>query len=89
MEDAVGLSPKDILLFAKQILPYLFLLVMLVFALSDLSLWHSPENEALFDLVTTILDITKTAVPSIVTWVLGFLGTGFLFRPQEPGCRER
>ncbi len=71
-ENIRQISPKDILLFAKQILLYLFFLVLFVFALSYATAWVSPQNQTLSTIVGTILDITKTAVPSIVTLVLGF-----------------
>ena len=74
-QDKVGLtalSSRDILGFAKLILLFLFVLVIFVFAASYLMSWYDSENEKLQNVVTTILDITKTAVPSIVTLVLGF-----------------
>jgi len=74
-------SPRDVLLFAKQILLGLLLLVILVFGMSYASTWMEPENSNLNTVVTTILDITKTAVPSIVTLVLGF----YFGRKDPPG----
>jgi hypothetical protein len=65
-------SPKDLLTLAKAILFYLFVLVIFVFGLSYTMAHVAPNNGALINVVTTILDITKTAVPSIVTLVLGF-----------------
>ena len=65
-------SAKDLLGFAKAILFYLFLLVIFVFASSYLMTQFAPENTPLINVVTIILDITKTAVPSIVSLVLGF-----------------
>lgn len=41
-ENIRQISPKDILLFAKQILLYLFFLVLFVFALSYATAWVSP-----------------------------------------------
>ena len=69
---SVQVSPKDLLGFAKGILLHLFALVVFVFALSYLMTAIAPDNTALAEVVSTILDVTKTAVPSIVTLVLGF-----------------
>lgn len=67
------IDESDRLSFAKQILFYLFLVVIFVFSCSYIiALNFSHENEELNSVVNTILDITKTAVPSIVTLVLGF-----------------
>lgn len=65
-------SGKDLLLFAKRILFYLFLLVIFVFSSSYILASHDPENEVLTEIVKIILGITQTAVPSIVSLVLGF-----------------
>jgi heme/copper-type cytochrome/quinol oxidase subunit 2 len=66
------ISPKDLLGFAKIILFYLFALVVFVFAMSYFMAQFAPQNQVLAVVINTILDITKTAVPSIVTLVLGF-----------------
>lgn len=66
------IDEADRLGFAKMVLLFLFILVVLVFVLSYWALYSAPDNEKLSSLVDTILDITKTAVPSIVTLVLGF-----------------
>jgi heme/copper-type cytochrome/quinol oxidase subunit 2 len=66
------IDEADRLSFAKWILFYLFLLVVLVFVSSYALAFLSSDNEELTQVVNTILDITKTAVPSIVTLVLGF-----------------
>ena len=75
-EDSVGkfreISSRDLLDLAKAILFYLFVLVIFVFALSYTMVYFARENPPLIKVVDTILDITKTAVPSIVTLVLGF-----------------
>lgn len=65
-------SQRDVLRFAKEILCGLLLLVVFVFGTSYASAWLEPSNDTLTNVVNTILDITKTAVPSIVTLVLGF-----------------
>ena len=67
-----GLTEKDRLGFAKQILFCLFLLVLLVFLGSYIIAACFSSNSELIKLVYSILDITKTAVPAIVTLVLGF-----------------
>jgi hypothetical protein len=36
------------------------------------SVYFAPENEKLTAVVSSILDMTKIAIPSIVTLVLGF-----------------
>ena len=70
--DLTPLSSREILSFAKLILLFLFILVIFVFTASYFMSWHDAKNDKLQNVVTTILDITKTAVPSIVTLVLGF-----------------
>lgn len=62
----------DRLGFAKMVLLFLFLLVVLVFLCSYLSAYLAPGNEKLTGVVSSILDMTKVAIPSIVTLVLGF-----------------
>ena len=75
-KDSVGnfgqISSRDLLGLAKEILFYLFVLVIFVFALSYAMAHFASNNTPLMKVVETILDITKTAVPSIVTLVLGF-----------------
>lgn len=66
------LTGKDILKFAKQILFFLFLLVVVVFVGSYVLSALLPDNERVAATVTGILDTTKTVVPSIATLVLGF-----------------
>lgn len=66
------IDEADRLGFAKMVLLFLFILVVLVFVASYIAIYNAPENEKLSNLVDTILDVTKTAVPSIVTLVLGF-----------------
>jgi len=66
------INEKDRLGFAKQILFCLFLLVLLVFLGSYIIAACFSSNSELIKLVYSILDITKTAVPAIVTLVLGF-----------------
>lgn len=66
------IDETDRLNFAKNILWFLFLIVIFVFLASYLSVAFFPDNAKLDAVVNTILDITKTAVPSIVTLVLGF-----------------
>ena len=66
------INEKDRLSFAKQILFCLFLLVLLVFLGSYITAACFSSNSELIKLVYSILDITKTAVPAIVTLVLGF-----------------
>ncbi|WP_318458361.1 hypothetical protein [Photobacterium leiognathi] len=63
---------KDRLSFAKLILGGLGALVLMVFICSYYFIAEHPNNKELIKVVNTILDITKTAVPSIVTLVLGF-----------------
>ncbi|GEM_PF-4931168 len=65
-------SGKDLLFFAKRILLYLFLLVIFVFSCSYILASRDPGNELLAEIVKIILGITQTAVPSIVSLVLGF-----------------
>ena len=60
------------LLFAKQILLCLFLIIIFVFSSSYFLLIYWSANEKLISVVDTILDITKTVVPSMATLVLGF-----------------
>lgn len=62
----------DRLGFAKMVLLFLFILVVVVFICSYLSVYFAPENEKLTAVVSSILDMTKIAIPSIVTLVLGF-----------------
>ena len=71
-DKSVSMTETDRLLFAKQILLFLFFLVFFVF-LSSLTLtsWF-PDNAKLASLIDTILDITKTSIPAIVALVLGF-----------------
>ena len=64
------LNEGDRLKFAKQIL--FFLLVVFVFLASYCLINYSSENKELVAIIDTILDITKTVVPSTVTLVLGF-----------------
>lgn len=66
------LTERDRLVFARQILFCLFLLVIVVFCASFLLVSLYADNTELVKLVNTILDITKTVVPSTVTLVLGF-----------------
>ena len=66
------LTERDRLVFARQILFFLFLLVIVVFCASFLLVSLYADNTELVKLVNTILDITKTVVPSTVTLVLGF-----------------
>ena len=70
--DVVGLGEKDRLGFAKQILFWLLVFSVFVIASSYIAIATSSDNVKLVDLVDTILDITKTVVPSTVTLVLGF-----------------
>lgn len=73
VEDFVSdIDATDRLNFAKLVLLYLFILVITVFIASYIAVAAYPDNEKLSSLVSTILDVTKTAVPSIVTLVLGF-----------------
>ena len=67
-----GLGEGDRLKFAKQILFFLFLLVIFVFLSSYYFIKHNPDNTELVSVIDTVLDITKTVVPSTVTLVLGF-----------------
>jgi hypothetical protein len=67
-----GFNEGERLKFAKQILLYLFILVLLVFMGSYLSIACYSTNAELVKLVYSILDITKTVVPATVTLVLGF-----------------
>lgn len=71
-KDVVGIDEKDRMSFAKQILLFLFLFTIFIILGSYTAVFVDPENEKLVDLVDTILDITKTVVPSTVTLVLGF-----------------
>ncbi|MFM4929417.1 hypothetical protein [Aeromonas dhakensis] len=71
-KDSGAVNEKERLLFAKYILGALFVLVIIVFTCSYNFVDSNPENKELVAVVNTILDITKTAVPSIVTLVLGF-----------------
>ena len=68
----LGLSEKDRLRFAKQILGCLFFLVLVVFLGSYAAIGWFPDNAELVKLVYSLLDITKTVVPATVTLVLGF-----------------
>ena len=68
----LGLGEIDRLEFAKQILLFLFLLVIFVFLASYALVNYGAENKELVSIVNTILDVTKTVVPSTVTLVLGF-----------------
>ena len=67
-----GLGETDRLKFAKQILLFLFLLVIFVFLSSYLLINYGSGNKELVSIINTILDITKTVVPATVTLVLGF-----------------
>ncbi len=67
-----GLTERDRLEFAKQILFFLFLLVVLVFSASYILLYYSSDNKELVSVVNLILDITKTVIPATATLVLGF-----------------
>lgn len=67
-----AVSGKDLLGFAKYILFYLFLIVMFVFSMSYFMARWDGENQELAKVVGLILNITQTAVPSIVSLVLGF-----------------
>ena len=58
--------------FAKQILFWLVVFSLVVILVSYLTIVMYPENEQLVLLVDTVLDVTKTVVPSTVTLVLGF-----------------
>jgi heme/copper-type cytochrome/quinol oxidase subunit 2 len=62
----------DRMKFAKLILLFLFIIVIFVFFASYIFTAYYPDNEKLDSIINSILDITKTAVPSIVTLVLGF-----------------
>jgi hypothetical protein len=66
------ITEPELLDFAKKVLLFLFVLVMLVFVSSYILALFAVDNETLKEVIKTILDITKTAVPSIVTLVLGF-----------------
>lgn len=79
----IAFNEGERLKFAKQILFCLFVLVVVVFIGSWVILgWYSThldcksgepiKNEELINLVSSILDITKTVVPATVTLVLGF-----------------
>lgn len=70
--DIAQVNAKDRLGFAKAVLLCLFILVVIVFTCSYNFVEQNPEREDLLNIVNSILDITKTAVPSIVTLVLGF-----------------
>lgn len=65
-------NEKDRLSFAKNVLFCLFILVLVVFVCSYNFIENNPGRGDITQVVNTILDITKTAVPSIVTLVLGF-----------------
>lgn len=67
-----NISGKDRLKFAKQILFFLFILVILVFSCSYLFTYFCGQNKEMENVIGIILDITKTAVPSTATLVLGF-----------------
>ena len=71
-KDNGGLDEGDRLEFAKQILFFLFLLVIFVFLASYCLVNYGSDNKELVSIINTILDITKTVVPSTVTLVLGF-----------------
>ena len=71
-DNSLVVSETDRLLFAKQILLFLFILVFFVFATSFILTSISPDNAKLASLIDTILDITKTSIPAIVALVLGF-----------------
>ncbi|EOV0146988.1 hypothetical protein ACOIXN_004451 [Vibrio vulnificus] len=70
--DVTQVNEKDRLGFAKGVLFCLFILVAIVFTCSYNFVEQNPGREDVAQVVNTILDITKTAVPSIVTLVLGF-----------------
>lgn len=70
--DNGGLGEADRLKFAKQILLFLFILVIFVFFSSYCLVNYGSANKELVSIINTILDITKTVVPSTVTLVLGF-----------------
>ena len=70
--DVVGLGEKDRLGFAKQILFWLFAFSIFVIVSSQILVVMYSADAEVIALVDTILDITKTVVPSTVTLVLGF-----------------
>ncbi|EPH6582561.1 hypothetical protein ACS0KT_000697 [Vibrio cholerae] len=70
--DVTQVSEKDRLSFAKSVLLCLFILVVIVFISSYNFVESNPGRQDIVSVVNSILDITKTAVPSIVTLVLGF-----------------
>ena len=70
--DNSDLDETDRLKFAEQILFFLFILIVFVFSASYILINYGSENRELVSIINTILDITKTVVPSTVTLVLGF-----------------
>ncbi len=70
--DNGGLGEGDRFKFAKQILFFLFILVIFVFSSIYYLVNYGSGDEEVLSIVSTILDITKTVVPSTVTLVLGF-----------------
>ena len=71
-EDIVALPEEDRLKFAKQILFFLLLFSLFVVLISYVAIAWDNTNKELVALVDTVLDVTKTVVPSTVTLVLGF-----------------
>ncbi|MFM8331903.1 MAG: hypothetical protein ACKN9T_09455 [Candidatus Methylumidiphilus sp.] len=66
------ITGRDILVFGKQILLYLFILLVFVFSGTYITAAYFSQNSELIKLVYSILDFTKTAVPAIATLVIGF-----------------
>jgi hypothetical protein len=71
-EDIVALPEGDRLKFAKQILFFLLAFSLFVVLISYVAIAWDNTNKELVALVDTVLDVTKTVVPSTVTLVLGF-----------------
>jgi len=67
-----GVNEGDRLRFAKQILLFLFIIIIFVFSASYYLINFNSDNKDLVSIINTILDITKTVVPSTATLVLGF-----------------